>query len=440
MANVSKLRLNGISYDIKDNNAREQLALVQNQINQLIAPSGEAPNPAQIQNARIGVDGVVYDTLGNAIRTQINNLNNIIINNGGGLTTDAKMALLTCFQKVAWIDDQGQIYYNALHNSLFPIAISISVTFNSASHVFYDTDTLNDLRPYLIVSATLPDNTTEIITNYSLRGSMTVGTNIITVQYQGVTDTFSVTVVADPSYITAVFTQPQTTIYTDDALDTLKSNLVVTLFRRPGEAGTALADSAYTLSGTLTEGTSVITVVYRGQTDTFNVANVVDFYNIHTWSMSSGNLVKLVGSVDPNQSDTTKYPSRMNYRADVATRRTYQVTKGKAPYYTYNQTAVSSSYYPIPVPPNANHVKITMTPAGQYIYANFPPYNPETGQYQNATATDRISWTQLTDGVLEKNITTNNGHLFMAMNSKYDSAGTSYPVEPTNMVIEFSEV
>lgn len=356
------------------------------------------------------------------------------------LTVDAKMALLNCFEHVAWTDEHGQTYYDTLHDALFPAAVSISATFTPGSHVFYETDSLDALRPYLIVRATMPDSSVEIVTDYVLTGSMAVGTNTITVRYQGHTDTFEVTTYADPAYIEAVFTQPSSTIYMDDSLNSLKSNLVVTYYSAPGATGTVLADSAYTLIGTLTEGTSVITAEYQGLADTFNVANVVDYYNIHTWSMSGGNLVKLSGSVDPNQSDTTKYPSRMYYRADVATRRTYQVTKGKAPYYTYNQTAVPSSYYPIPVPPNANHVKITMTPARQYIYANFPPYDPATGQYQNATATDRISWTQLTNGVLEKNITTNNGHLFMAMNSKYDSAGTSYPVEPTNMIIEFSEV
>ena len=47
---------------------------LQSQINQLVAPSGTAPNPAEIENARIGADGVTYDTLGNAIRTQATNL------------------------------------------------------------------------------------------------------------------------------------------------------------------------------------------------------------------------------------------------------------------------------------------------------------------------------------------------------------------------------
>lgn len=47
---------------------------LQSQIDQLVAPTGEAPNPAEIENARIGDDGVTYDTLGNAIRTQFSDV------------------------------------------------------------------------------------------------------------------------------------------------------------------------------------------------------------------------------------------------------------------------------------------------------------------------------------------------------------------------------
>lgn len=44
--------------------------LMQAEIDQLVAPTGTAPSTAEIENARIGTDGVTYDTLGNAIRSQ----------------------------------------------------------------------------------------------------------------------------------------------------------------------------------------------------------------------------------------------------------------------------------------------------------------------------------------------------------------------------------
>lgn len=46
-----------------------QDTILQNQISQLISPSGEAPSAAEVTDARIGADGVTYSTLGEAIRT-----------------------------------------------------------------------------------------------------------------------------------------------------------------------------------------------------------------------------------------------------------------------------------------------------------------------------------------------------------------------------------
>lgn len=57
-------------------------SLLQSQIDNIVAPSGEAPNPTEITNARIGADGVTYDSLGEAIRTQIGDLINTEIDNG----------------------------------------------------------------------------------------------------------------------------------------------------------------------------------------------------------------------------------------------------------------------------------------------------------------------------------------------------------------------
>ena len=54
---------------------------LQTQINQIVAPSGEAPSVAEIQNARIGADGITYSTLGEAIRTLDTSLKDVIEQN-----------------------------------------------------------------------------------------------------------------------------------------------------------------------------------------------------------------------------------------------------------------------------------------------------------------------------------------------------------------------
>lgn len=67
--------------------------------------------------------------------------------------------------------------------------------------------------------------------------------------------------------ISAVYTQSGT-VYDIDSLDDLKEDLVVTASYDDGTSATV---TDYTLSGELTEGTSVISVSYGGKTTTFNV-------------------------------------------------------------------------------------------------------------------------------------------------------------------------
>lgn len=68
-------------------------------------------------------------------------------------------------------------------------------------------------------------------------------------------------------YITAVYTQTGT-VYDDASLDSLRTNLVVTA---KWEDNTETYVTTYTLSGTLTAGTSTVTVSYNGKTTTFDV-------------------------------------------------------------------------------------------------------------------------------------------------------------------------
>ena len=68
--------------------------------------------------------------------------------------------------------------------------------------------------------------------------------------------------------ISAVFEQGENVVYASDSLDSLKQYLTVTASY---DNGTTAEINGYTLSGTLEEGTSTITVTYQGETATFNV-------------------------------------------------------------------------------------------------------------------------------------------------------------------------
>lgn len=193
---------------------------------------------------------------------------------GKGLTEDFKQALLQVVEHIgAWSDDQGQAYYQALYDALYPpIGLdSISALFQPGSASINDSMSLDDLKQYLTVTASYSDGTTETLesTDYTLSGSMEAGQQTITVSYGGKTTTFNVTVIEWLVSISAVFTQSGT-VFDTDSLDSLKADLVVTATYNDSTSAT-VASTDYTLSGTLTAGTSTITVTYNGKTTTFTV-------------------------------------------------------------------------------------------------------------------------------------------------------------------------
>ena len=117
---------------------------------------------------------------------------------GSGLTDDIKTALLQLAAKVAYIDDDGQDYYDDLEDALYPPAPPKTVSYIDAvytqSGVVYDTDTLDSLKSNLVVTAHYTDSTSGVVTNYTLSGTLTEGTSTITVSYGGKSTTFTVIV------------------------------------------------------------------------------------------------------------------------------------------------------------------------------------------------------------------------------------------------------
>ena len=198
---------------------------------------GSTTGDAELIDGRIGKDGTEYDTLGNAIRGQVRALAESVpaidadletagdaadakatgdalssLNerlgdldervealeaggSGSGLTEDIKAALLQLASKVAYIDEHGQDYYDDLEAALYPPAdlVGISAVYTQSKTV-YDTDTLDSLKVDLVVTARYSDGTTGIITNYTLTGTLMVGESVVTVNYGGISTTFTVTV------------------------------------------------------------------------------------------------------------------------------------------------------------------------------------------------------------------------------------------------------
>lgn len=76
---------------------------------------------------------------------------------------------------------------------------SISAVFSQGDNVIYDTDSLDDLKQYLTVTALYEDSTSAIVSGYTLSGTLAEGSSTITVTYGSKTTTFAVTVSALPS-------------------------------------------------------------------------------------------------------------------------------------------------------------------------------------------------------------------------------------------------
>lgn len=98
---------------------------------------------------------------------------------------------------------------------------------------------------------------------------------------------------ANLSYITAVYTQTMT-VETIDPITVLRDDLVVTAHYGDGTSSRVYG---YLLSGTLTEGTSIVTVTYGGKTTTFSVTvspayltpgRTYTLNSMDSWQMAKG--------------------------------------------------------------------------------------------------------------------------------------------------------
>lgn len=153
---------------------------------------GSTTGDAELADIRVGYDGTTYDSAGTAVRTQASHLVSLI---NDALSNSVKQALLSCFEHVAWSDEHGQDYIDALEDALYPPAnlVSISATYVQSGTVL-DTDSLDSLKSDLTVTALYDNGTTQTITTYVLSGTLARGTSTITVTYGGKTTTFDVTV------------------------------------------------------------------------------------------------------------------------------------------------------------------------------------------------------------------------------------------------------
>lgn len=189
----------------------------------------------QVLSVVAAIDNKVgdLDDLDTTDKSSVVNAINEVFGKNSSISTALKQALLQLAQKVGYIDDSGPSCYMALYNALYQeyTIVSIDAVFTQGTNVVYDTDSLDSLKQYLVVTANYSNETSEVVTAYTLSGTLSVGESTITVSYMGKTDIFTVTV----TELTPVFQLSEATSTNDydteiELFDTAKSFTILCEF------------------------------------------------------------------------------------------------------------------------------------------------------------------------------------------------------------------
>lgn len=107
------------------------------------------------------------------------------------LSENVKTAFLNCFAHVAWADEYGQDYYDALEDALYPGPYpKITATFTKGNHTVYVGSALSTITPYLTViyyETAASTGRTLTSSEYSLSGNLSSEINRIQVSYNNCT-------------------------------------------------------------------------------------------------------------------------------------------------------------------------------------------------------------------------------------------------------------
>lgn len=344
-------------------------------------------DPAPIEGSAHAVSsGGVYDALQSA-----------------GLSEGAKTALLACFEHVAWVDGNGQLYYDALERALNTgesgIPLGALTTFQTGTAYF---DRNNGY--------TTGSNNKRATCNISLinfnAGDMIKLSSTVKDTYQFLVGAAAAaTTPNNRSWIRDGYSSENLVLQEPDIVDAK-----VILMRRSDNADISESDLE-------TLARNILWV--KGNTD---------IYTLRRIEYPGQYLTKINASMDMD-TNSAKYGLKIT---EFDIRRNICFRYGKFPFYKNITNYPLMDKYPIPIPDDATAAKITITPSTQYMYIWQVSFVPETNLYQYRV---NSGWKQ---GEYTLPLVTGYTNNFLIINTKYDSAGSSYPTEPSKIVIEYT--
>ena len=248
-------------------------------------------SPSEIPSAIVDTDGNVYYSA------------EYIPEVSGGVPTEVRQAMKTLFEKTAYYPETGLEDEVAVITAWAEATTGITVSPASASvSSASPTAQLSAVTTPAGGAVTWASSNTAVATVSSTGLVTAVGNGVATITATSGTVSASCTVTVTGfrtlTGIEAVYTQSGT-VYDTASLDDLKTDLVVTASY---DNGTTATITNYTLSGTLAEGTSTITVSYGGFTDTFSVT-VTHWDPVRSITWSGGGADKSSSVIDATQYD-----------------------------------------------------------------------------------------------------------------------------------------
>lgn len=203
------------------------------------------------------------------------------------------------------------------------------------------------------------------------------------------------------------------------------TGIVVTAHYSDGTRGTV---TEYTLSGTIAEGTNIITVSYGGLTTTFTVTGVAEEpAAVYVYSLELGNAILIKAGASAAMGGTVGLSG-----GQATSRRTFLAKTGVEELWCISSTSPYGKWeeecYPIPIPADATGLNISV-----------PGYVPGPALYSYVDDT----FTRTLDAGWQASgsysLTFEPGtYQYLSVNTKTTNGGV-FSTEPTNYVVEFTK-